>query len=107
MGYALYAPPAFLPNAGSYPAGPVSEDAVLLACLFFPDPRHRGRGWGGQLLKGILSELRIRGIPAVETFGRRGSAENPSGPAEFYLRRGFRVLRDHPEFPLLRLDLKG
>ncbi len=45
VGYAQYAPAHFLPNAGSYPAGPVSEDAVLL--------------------------------------------------------------RDGPEFPLLRLDLKG
>ncbi|MCX7750222.1 MAG: GNAT family N-acetyltransferase [Candidatus Bipolaricaulota bacterium] len=106
VGYAQYAPPALLPNVRSYPAGPASADAVFLACLFFPDPAHQGRGWGTLLLADILAELRGRGVPAVETFGRKGSAENPSGPAEFYLRRGFRILRDDPEFPLLRLDLR-
>lgn len=41
----------------------------------------------------------------METFARKGNAENPSGPVEFYLRHGFTVQRDDPEFPLLRLDL--
>ncbi len=106
VGYAPYAPPTFLPTAGSYPAWPVREDAALLACLFFPDPRHRGHGLGSLLLHDVLGELRARGTPAVETFARKGSADNPSGPTEFYLRRGFRGLRDDPAFPLLRLDLR-
>ena len=78
---------------------------MFLACLFVPSRAHRGRGWGSVLLQDILRELRSRGLPAVETFARRGDAENPSGPAEFYLCHGFRVLRDDPEFPLLRLNL--
>jgi GNAT superfamily N-acetyltransferase len=105
VGYAQYAPARFLPGAREYPAGPVSEDAVLLACLFIPKPKFRGKGLGSLLLEAILEELSARGIQAVETFARRGSAENPSGPVEFYLRHGFSVLRDDPEFPLLRRDL--
>ena len=105
VGYAQYAPAQFLPGAREYPAGPVSEDAVLLACLFIPKPKFRGRGLGSLFLEAILEELSARGIQAVETFARRGSAENPSGPVEFYLRHGFSVLRDDPEFPLLRRDL--
>lgn len=105
VGYAPYAPPRFLPNIQNYPAGPVSDDAVFLACLFVPSRAHRGRGWGSALLQDILRELRGRGMSAVETFARGGSPENPSGPAEFYLRHGFAVLRDDPEFPLLRLNL--
>ncbi|MBC7098366.1 GNAT family N-acetyltransferase [Candidatus Bipolaricaulota bacterium] len=105
VGYAQYAPARFLPKAADYPAGPVSGDAVLMSCLFIPAKEHRGRGLGSTLLSAILGELRERDIAAAETFARRGSPENPSGPAELYLRHGFHVLRDDPEFPLLRLEL--
>ncbi len=105
VGYAQYAPPRFLPNIRNYPAGPVSDDAVFLACLFFPCRLHRGRGWGSLLLRSILEDLQSRGVRAVETFARAENAENPSGPVGFYLRHGFEVLRDDPEFPLLRLNL--
>jgi GNAT superfamily N-acetyltransferase len=105
VGYAQYAPVQFFPGATEYPAGPVSEDAVLLTCLFIPKPQWRGQGLGSLLLKAILNELSARGIRAVETFARRGSAENPSGPLEFHLKHGFSVLQDDPQFPLVRRDL--
>ncbi|MCS7240467.1 MAG: GNAT family N-acetyltransferase [Candidatus Bipolaricaulota bacterium] len=105
VAYAQFAPPEFLPNAQSYSAGPASADAVFLACLFIPSKEHRGHGLGSLLLHNILRDLRGRGIKAVETFARKESPENPSGPLEFYLKHGFRVLRDHAEFPLLRLEL--
>ena len=105
VGYAQYAPARFFPGVASYPAGPVSEDAVFLACLFIPKPKHRGQGLGSLLLRTILDELHGRDVRAVETFARRGSPENPSGPVELYLRNGFEIHRDHPEFPLLRLKL--
>jgi hypothetical protein len=41
----------------------------------------------------------------METFARKGSSDNPSGPVEFYLVEGFRIFRDDKEFPLVRLDL--
>jgi len=104
-GYAQYAPPGYLPNAASYDSGPPGDDAVLLACLFIPETRFRGAGIGGRILDSIIDELRQRGIRAIETFGRRGNIESPSGPAEFFLRGGFRIQRDDPEFPLLRLEL--
>ena len=107
VGYAQYAPPRLLPAAREYPTGPGSEDAVLLACLFIVAAGYRGRGLGSALLTAILEELEGRGAVAVETFARRGSAENPSGPVEFYLKHGFRVLKEDPEFPLLRLELTG
>jgi len=103
--YAQYAPARLLPCSASYPAGPPSEDAVLISCLFIPSPEHRGLGLGRLILQSILDDLRQRGIKGVETFARRGSEDNPSGPVEFYLRHGFRIYRDDPEFPLMRLDL--
>jgi GNAT superfamily N-acetyltransferase len=106
VGYSQYAPARFLPGAEGYPARPVSEDAVLISCLFIPTKEHRGRGLGSTFLSAILEELQGRGIRAVETFARRGRPDNPSGPVELYLKRGFRVLRDDPEFPLLRLELR-
>lgn len=106
VGYAQYAPARFFPTVAEYPAGPVSGDAVLLACLFIPNPKDRRQGLGSVLLAAVLADLRARGIEAVETFARRGSPENPSGPVEFYLKHGFRELRADPEFPLLRLDLE-
>ncbi len=103
--YAQYAPPRLLPCSASYPAGPPSDDAILISCLFIASPELRGLGVGRLILQSILDDLRQRGIKAAETFARRGSEDNPSGPLEFYLRHGFRVYHDDPEFALMRLDL--
>ena len=53
----------------------------------------------------MMDELRDRGTGAVETFARRSSADNPSGPIEFYLKHGFAVQKDDSDFPLVRLKL--
>ncbi len=105
IGYAQFAPPEFLPNAVQYHAGPASADAVLISCLFIPDKEFHNLGLGRRLLESIITELRKKGIPAVETFGRKGRSNNPSGPAEFYLKNGFRVYKDNGEFPLMRLKI--
>jgi GNAT superfamily N-acetyltransferase len=76
VGYAQYAPA----RTTEYPAGPVSGDAVFLACLFISAEEQRRRGSGSALLCAILKELRVRGLGAVETFARRGNPENPFGP---------------------------
>ena len=103
-GYAQYAPSTLLPNSANYPSLP-SNDAVLIACLFIVNKDLRRRGLGSYLLKSIIDDLRIRRVKAAETFARKGSPENPSGPVEFYLRNGFRIYKDDLEFPLMRLDL--
>jgi GNAT superfamily N-acetyltransferase len=104
-GYAQYAPAAYLPNSANYESGPPSDDAVLISCLFIPQEQFRGSGLGSLLLHSIVDDLRERGTKAIETFGRKGDPGNPSGPAEFYLRNGFRICNDDEESPLLRLDL--
>ncbi len=105
VGYAQYAPARFLPRAAGYQAGPPSDDAVLISCLFVPNSEFRRAGLGKRLLQSIIDDLTQRGVKAAETFARRGKPDNPSGPEEFYLANGFRVYRDDSEFPLLRLDL--
>lgn len=104
-GYAQYAPPGHLPNSADYDSGPPSDDAVLISCLFIAPAQYRGLGLGNRLLHTIIDELGERGTRAVETFARRGDAENPSGPVEFYLRNGFVIHKDDQEFPLMRLNL--
>jgi len=105
IGYAQYAPPRYLPKSASYDSGPPSDDAVLISCLFIPQAKFRRLGIGSQLLRAIIDELKERTENAIETFARRGSADNPSGPVELYLRNGFIIYRDDKEFPLMRLDL--
>lgn len=104
-GYAQYAPPEDLPQAANYPSGPASTEAVLISCLFIPQKQFRGLGIGLQLLQSILVELRQRSVKAIETFARRGKDNNPSGPVEFYLSKGFNILHEEVEYPLLHLDL--
>ena len=105
VGYAQYAPPGLFPRSNDYQSGPLSDDAVLISCLFIPEKEFRRVGLGSQLLKSIIDDLRERGIRAVETFARKGNPENPSGPVTFYLKKGFKVFKDDKEFPLMRLDL--
>ncbi|MGD9675822.1 MAG: N-acetyltransferase family protein [Candidatus Bipolaricaulia bacterium] len=105
IGYAQYAPSRYFPNAAAYEAGPVSPEATFLSCLFLPNEKIRRQGFGRMLLESILCELRARGIAAVQTFARRDSQENPSGPLGFYLRQGFAMVREDPTFPLVQYKL--
>ena len=90
----------------TYGAGPVSKNAMLITCVFV-GPHCRGKGLGSELLW-LAGEIAGRaGYTALEAFARRGSANNPAGPIELYLRCGFRVFRGDEDFPLIRKDLKG
>jgi ribosomal protein S18 acetylase RimI-like enzyme len=94
-----------LPLSAKYSSGPPSEDAVLISCLFIAQKEYRGRGLGSLLLQSIIKDLKARELKALETFARKNNPSNPSGPMKFYLKNGFRVFRDDPEFPLMRLEL--
>jgi GNAT superfamily N-acetyltransferase len=102
--WAMYAPPSFLPRVSSYPTK-ASNDAVFIACLTV-SPDNRGKGVGSATLDEVLTSLKTRGLKLVETIARKGSANNPSGPIELYLKNGFRIWRDHNEYPLLRMETR-
>lgn len=109
IAYAQFAPSERLPNTSSYesqPVGKLEEGVVFLSCLYIADTSLRGRGLGEALLKKIVEDLKGRGFKAVETFARRGTPENPSGPLEFYIKNGF-IIKDktNSEFPLVKLYL--
>lgn len=110
VGYAQYAPSTHLPQSSKYESGPVGrleEGVVFLSCLYIADKNMRGKGLGEKLLEAVVADLNKRGFKAVETFARRGSSNNPSGPVEFYTERGFYIKDEaNQEFPLVRLDLQ-
>ena len=58
------------------------------------------------MLKNLITELRERGFKAIETFARKSSENNPSGPLELYLKNNFEIENDKDDFPLVRLDVK-
>jgi len=104
IGYAEFAPPKHLPNVSAYACGPPSDQAVLVACLFVISDE-RKKGVGSALVQHIMSDLRDRGAKAVETFARKDSPNNCSGPLAFWLKHGFAVVREDVGFALVRREL--
>jgi GNAT superfamily N-acetyltransferase len=108
VGYAAYAPDAFLPGAAAFATAPVSSDAVLLTTVHV-EPAYRGGGLARMLVQGMARDLVQRGgIGAIEAFG------DPTGrggrcllPVEFLGSVGFKAHRPHPTAPRLRMDLRA
>lgn len=108
-GYALYAPPAYLPGLGAYPTAPVSPDAVALAALRV-EPEHADRGLARMLVQGMAADLVRRGVRAVEAVATSDAATAEAQclvPADFLLAVGFTTIRPHPRTPRMRLDLRS
>lgn len=106
VGFVQFGPPELYPRQLEYQCGPVGDDALFIACLFVA-ARSRGQGIARQLLGEAAGVARAGGYAALETFARRRSSNNPSGPIELYDACGFEVARDGSEFPLVRLGLGG
>ncbi|MBA4370760.1 MAG: hypothetical protein C0418_04195 [Coriobacteriaceae bacterium] len=108
LGIVKYAPARYFPQARNMPAGPPSDDAVLLACMHIV-PEARQHGLGKLLLHAALRDLVGRGERSVEAYGVASQPDYATSPlvgVEFLLRSGFTVLRPHPDMPLMRLDLR-
>ncbi|RLI28436.1 hypothetical protein DRO50_03045 [Candidatus Bathyarchaeota archaeon] len=106
VGFVQYGYPQLFKRIKDYGSGPPSDDAVFLACLYIFRKEMRRKGIGTRMLKKVLENLRERRFKAVETFARKSSENNPSGPLEFYLKHGFQIVSDKDDFPLVRLELK-
>ena len=106
VGFIQIASPEHLPRLKEYTNATPSRDAVFLACLYIPQKENRAKGFGTKMLQKLITDLKQRGFKAVETFARKSSAENPSGPLSFYLKNGFKITHDDPDFPLVRLELR-
>lgn len=105
-GYALYAPPAYLPGLGAYATAPVAPDAVALAALRVEE-EHSGRGLARMLVQGMAADLVRRGVRAVEAIATTDETSTCLVPADFLLAVGFTTVRPHPRTPRMRLDLRS
>lgn len=108
LGFIKYAPAVYLPQAGFFPTGAPDDAAVLIACLHIRDDV-RSRGLGQVLLHAALRDLMVRGEKTVYCIAaeERGDVTyRPVVGVEFLLRNGFTVHRAHPQYPMLKLDLR-
>lgn len=105
-GFALYAPPAYVPRAVAFPTSPVSADAVLLMTATVLD-EFSGMGLGRMLVQGIAADLKRRNVKAIEAFGDKkwSGIGHCVLPADHLLSVGFKTVRAHHRYPRLRLEL--
>ncbi|MBB1023186.1 MULTISPECIES: hypothetical protein [unclassified Dietzia] len=116
-GAAFYAPPAMVPRAACFPTSPVGSDAILLAGMSIEDGAPGGAPTS--LLDAVVSDLRRRGIKAIEAFGISASdtgdvlsrdicgSESCIAPTGFLVEHGFTVVAEHETHPRLRLDIES
>jgi GNAT superfamily N-acetyltransferase len=106
VGFALAGPLEAFPRAAFFPAR-VSKDALFLAVANVL-PEAYGRGVGKALIQSVVKESKDRGKRAVECFADRAwLGPDCMLPADFCERVGFKVKREHPRFPLMRIDLRS
>jgi len=69
LGSMQYGPAGFFPRAAELPAGPPSDDAVLVTCAYLTDPT---KPWVMQsLFLAAIGDSKDRGAGALETFAYR------------------------------------
>jgi len=107
LGFAQYAPATLFPRLLDYPtAAAASADAVYLSYCFVVEG-HRGRNMGSELVRAVARDVVDRGYRALEALGDREWDGSWVLPVPFLAANEFRVVRDDPRYPLLRLDLRG
>jgi hypothetical protein len=115
LGFLQYGPAGHFPRAADLPAGPPSDDAVLITCAYLVD---LSAPWVLQsLFLSVIGEARDRGVKAIETFGYRyHDAESAYErflvhrtifPADFLADFGFHAIRLEGAVELARLELGG
>lgn len=115
LGFMQYGPAALFPRAFQLPAGPPSEDAVLITCAYLVDP---SSPWVMQsLFLAAIGEARDRKLRAVEAFAYRYPDGSPGlerflvhrtvFPSDFLADFGFTTVRAEGRVELARLELRG
>ena len=115
LGSIQYGPSTLFPRATELPAGPPSEDSVLVTCVYLVS---RASPWVEQsLFLAAIGESRDKGARALETFAYR-YPEGESAYEHFLVHRtvfprdfladfGFETVRSEGRVELVRLELGG
>jgi len=106
LGYLQFAPAGMVPRLSAMLYPVPSDDAVYITCVYVV-PELRGRGLGRLLLDSLSGSLHNSGARVLETHGLSRERCAPPGPAGFFEAYGFRVVKEHLEAPLMRLDLRS
>jgi hypothetical protein len=115
LGSMQFGPAELFPRAAELPAGPPSDDAVLVTCAYLVET---SSPWVTQsLFLAAIGDARDRGAKALETFAyryREGESQyerfqvhKTIFPADFLADFGFRTLRRAGHVELARLDFGG
>ena len=115
LGTMQFGPAALFPRAAELPAGPPSDDAVLVTCAYLLD---RHSPWVMQsLFLTAIGDARERGATALEAFAYRYPEGESSYerfhvhktvfPHDFLADLGFEPLRNVGRVELARLELGG
>ena len=115
LGSMQYGPSGFFPRAADLPAGPPSDDAVLVTCAYLTG---EGAEWVEKsLFLAAIGEARDQGAKALEVFGyryperqttaRRFLVHRTVFPRDFLEDFGFVTLRSQGRVELCRLELAG
>jgi hypothetical protein len=115
LGSMQYGPAELFPRAAELPAGPPSDDAVLVTCAFLVE---QSSPWVMQsLFLAAIGDARDRGAKALETFSYRYSegesqyerfqVHKTIFPADFLADFGFRAIRSAGFVELARLEFGG
>jgi hypothetical protein len=115
LGSMQYGPAQLFPRAAALPAGPPSDDSVLVTCAYLTDAT---RPWVMQsLFLTVIGDARDRGAKALEAFAYR-YPEGESNFERFHVHRtifpsdfladfGFLTVRSQGRIELARLELGG
>jgi hypothetical protein len=115
LGSMQFGPSDLFPRAAELPAGPPSEDAMLITCAYLVDA---SKPWVMQsLFLTAIGEAREKGAGALETFAYRYDARSTAPerfhvhktifPREFLADFGFATKRAQGRVELVRLELGG
>ena len=115
LGSMQYGPSDLFPRAAELPAGPPSEDSVLVTCAYLVDP---SKPWVMQsLFLAAIGESRDKGARALEAFAYDYDDDEPLlerfhvhktiFPRDFLADFGFVTHRTRGRVELLRLELGG
>jgi hypothetical protein len=115
LGSMQYGPSQLFPRAWELPAGPPSDDALLVTCAYLVN---RSTPWVMQsLFLAAIGDARDKGARAVEAFGyryREGTSMHERFiqhrtifPHDFLADFGFQIVRTQGSVELARLELGG
>ncbi len=115
LGSMQYGPSGLFPRASELPAGPPSDDSVLVTCAYVVD---QATPWVMQsLFLAAIGDAKDRGAKALEAFAyryhegestyERFLVHRTVFPSDFLADFGFRIIRTQGRVELARLELGG